>query len=601
MKSFLKYLLATIIGVIIVNTFMLIICLVMFISSISLISFTGSKSVTVSDNSILKLSFRDPIPDRASDNPLQNLNIMSMSMNKQTGLNKILKYIEQAGKDERIKGIYLDLTEIKSNFGALATIDEIRTALLKFKENGKFIYSYTNLGYDQKSYYLATVADSIFVNPETPLLLTGMSANVSFYKDLLKKIGVQPEVIRVGKFKSAVEPFIQDHMSDANREQVQTYLNSLWGNIIKGISETRDIPVEKITRLTNDFQVYPAEDFVKEGFFDGTVYEYEMLKKLNAACGISDSTQLSMVTLEQYQKAVTPTINLATDKIAVIYAQGDIGFEQSAASIGPELAQTIRKAREDKNVKAIVLRVNSPGGSALTSDIIWKEVQLAAQAKPLIASMGNVAASGGYYISCAADTIVADPTTLTGSIGIFGLLFSGEKLIKDKLGINSDVVKTNDHSDFGGGYPLPIPISDRPMTAYERNVMQNYINRGYDTFLDRVSQGRHMTKEAVNEIAQGRVWTGEDALKIGLVDVLGGLNDAIQIAATKAGLTEYRITELPTERNPLEDLLTNLTETVKAKIIKAELGEFYDIYHSQKQLLKINGMVARIPYDLTFN
>ena len=601
MKSFLKYLLATIIGVIIVNTFMLIICLVMFISSISLINFAGSKSVTVNDNSILKLSFKDPIPDRASDNPLQNLNIMNMSVDKQTGLNKILKYIEQAGKDERIKGIYLDLTEIKSNFGALATIDEIRTALLKFKESGKFIYSYTNLGYDQKSYYLATVADSIFVNPETPLLLTGMSANVSFYKDLLKKIGVQPEVIRVGKFKSAVEPFLQDHMSDANREQVQTYLNSLWGNIVKGISETRDIPVEKITQLTNDFQVYPAEDFVQEGFFDGTVYEYEMLKKLNAACGISDSTKLSMVTMEQYQRAVLPTINLATDKIAVIYAQGDIGFQQSASSIGPELAQTIRKAREDKNVKAIVLRVNSPGGSALTSDIIWKEVQLAAEAKPFIASMGNVAASGGYYISCAADTIVADPTTLTGSIGIFGLLFSGEKLIKDKLGINSDVVKTNDHSDFGGGYPLPIPISDRPMTAYERNVMQNYINRGYDTFLDRVSQGRHMTKEAVNEIAQGRVWTGEDALKIGLVDVLGGLNDAIQIAAAKAGLTEYQITELPTERNPLEDLLTNLTETVKAKIVKAELGEFYDIYHSQKQLLKINGMVARIPYDLTFN
>lgn len=292
---------------------------------------------------------------------------------------------------------------------------------------------------------------------------------------------------------------------------------------------------------------------------------------------------------------------LASDKIAVIYAQGEIGFQQSPTTIGPELAQTIRKAREDKNIKAIVLRVNSPGGSALTSDIIWKEVQLAAQEKPLIASMGNVAASGGYYISCAADTIVADPTTLTGSIGIFGLLFSGEKLIKDKLGINSEVVKTNDHSDFGGGYPLPIPISNRPMTAYERNVMQNYINQGYDSFLDRVSQGRHMTKEEVNEIAQGRVWTGEDALAIGLVDVLGGLEDAVQIAAAKAGLTEYQITELPAERNTLEDLLLNLTETVKAKIIKAELGEFYDTYRSQKELLKINGMVARIPYDLTFN
>ena len=601
MKSFLKYLLATIVGVIIVNTFMLIICMVMFISSISLISFTSNRSVTLKDNSILKISFKDPIPDRASENPLQNLNIMTLSVNKQMGLNNILKYIDQAGKDNRIKGIYLDLTEIQSNFGALATIDEIRTALLKFKESGKFIYSYSNLGYDQKSYYLATVADSVFVNPETPLLLTGMAANISFYKDLLKKIGVEPEVIRVGKFKSAVEPYIQDHMSDANREQVQTYLSSLWGNIIKGISESRNISIEKITRLTNDFQIYPTEEFVKEGFFDGTLYEYEMLGKLNAACGISDSTQLSMITLEKYQGAAHLPLNLATDKVAVIYAQGEIGFQQSPTAIGPELAQTIRKAREDKNIKAIVLRVNSPGGSALTSDIIWKEVQLAAREKPLIASMGNVAASGGYYISCAADTIVAEPTTLTGSIGIFGLMFSGEKLIKDKLGISSDVVKTNDHSDFGGGYPLPIPISNRPLTAYERNVMQNYINRGYDSFLDRVSQGRHMTKEEVNEIAQGRVWTGEDALVIGLVDVLGGLEDAIQLAVAKAGLTEYQITELPAERNTFEEILSNLTETVKAKIVKAELGEFYDTYRSQKELLKINGMVARIPYDITFN
>ena len=294
-------------------------------------------------------------------------------------------------------------------------------------------------------------------------------------------------------------------------------------------------------------------------------------------------------------------MNFAADKIAVIYAQGNIEFQQGPESIGPELATTIREAREDKNIKAIVLRVNSPGGSALTSDIIWKEVQLAAQTKPFIASMGNVAASGGYYISCAADTIVADPTTLTGSIGIFGLLFSGEKLIKDKLGISSDVVKTNEHSDFGGGYPLPIPISDRPLTDYERNVMQTYINRGYDTFLDRVSQGRHMTKEAVNEIAQGRVWTGEDALKLGLVDVLGGLEDAIAIAANKAGLNNYQITELPVERSPFEDILINFSQSIRTSILKSELGDFYDTYREQKELLKIKGMVARIPYDLTFN
>ena len=597
MKSFLKYLLATIVGIIIVH----VILFFVFIGLVGAIASFSSPSIEIKDNTILKLSLKTAIPDRASENPLQNFNLTTMSSEKQIGLNKILEYIDNASKDSRIKGIYLDLTEISSNFGALATIDEIRNALLRFKQSGKFIYSYTNLGYSQKSYYLATVADSVFVNPETPLLLTGMSANISFYKDLLKKIGVQPEVIRVGKFKAAVEPYIETHMSDANREQVQTYLGSLWGNIVKGISASRNIPVEKINQITDDFKIYPVEEFVKEGFFDGALYENAMLYKLREACGLTENEKLSLTSFEDYTKVTFPTVHFAAEKIAVIYAQGNIEFQQGPESIGPELATTIRKAREDKNIKAIVLRVNSPGGSALTSDIIWKEVQLAAQTKPFIASMGNVAASGGYYISCAADTIVADPTTLTGSIGIFGLLFSGENLIKDKLGISSDVVKTNEHSDFGGGYPLPIPISDRPLTEYERNVMQTYINRGYDTFLDRVSQGRHMSKEAVNEIAQGRVWTGEDALELGLVDVLGGLEDAIAIAANKAGLDYYQLIELPVERSPFKDILLNFSQSIRTSILKSELGDFYDTYREQKEWLKIKGMVARIPYDLTFN
>ncbi len=597
MKSFLKYTLATIVGIMIVHVILFFI----FIGFIGAIASFSEKTVTVKNNSILTIKLEGEILDRTSDNPLDNIDFLSFTPKKNLGLNKILASIQKAAKDSRIQGIYLDLTEIQGNFGALAFTQEIRNALQKFKESGKFIYSYSNLGYSQKSYYLATVADKIFVNPETPLLLTGMSSSISFYKETLAKLGIQPEVVKVGKFKSAVEPFISDEMSPANREQVQTYLSSLWGNIVKGISASRNIPVEKINQITDDFKIYPTEEFVKEGFFDGTLYENAMLDKLREACGLTDDEKLSLTNFEDYTKATFPSVNFAADKIAVIYAQGNIEFQQGPESIGPELATTIRKAREDKNIKAIVLRVNSPGGSALTSDIIWKEVQLAAQTKPFIASMGNVAASGGYYISCAADTIVADPTTLTGSIGIFGLLFSGEKLIKDKLGISSDVVKTNEHSDFGGGYPLPIPISDRPLTDYERNVMQTYINRGYDTFLDRVSPGRHMTKEAVNEIAQGRVWTGEDALKLGLVDVLGGLEDAIAIAANKAGLNNYQITELPVERSPFEDILINFSQSIRTSILKSELGDFYDTYREQKELLKIKGMVARIPYDLTFN
>ena len=276
-------------------------------------------------------------------------------------------------------------------------------------------------------------------------------------------------------------------------------------------------------------------------------------------------------------------------------------MEQSANTIGPELAKTIRKVRLDNRTKAMVLRVNSPGGSALTSEIIWREVQLTQQVKPVIVSMGNVAASGGYYISCAADTIVAEPTTLTGSIGIFGMFFSGEKLIKDKIGITTNTVKTNEHSDFGGSYPLPLPISSRPLTSYERNVLQNYVNQGYETFLKRVMAGRDMDRDELDAIAQGRVWTGEDAQKIGLVDVLGGLEDAIQIAAQKAGLNNYNLTEYPTVKNPVEEIISQLTSEVKARTMQEELGAFYSTWQQMKNAIHSQGLLARIPYDLVFN
>lgn len=597
MKSFLKYTLATIVGIIIVNAFIFFI----FISFIGIFAGLYEQPFNVKENTVLHLTFNSPIPDKASTNPLDNMNILSLTPTKQIGLNKILAYIKEAKTDQRISGIYLDLSDINSNFGALATVEEIREALLDFKKSGKFIYSYSTMGYSQKSYYLATVADSIFVNPESPLLLTGMSASISFYKETLEKLGLQPEIFRVGKFKSAIEPYISTEISEANREQVQTYLNSLWGNIVKGISSTRGISEERINQLTDNFQIYSPEEFTREGFFDGAIYQSEMLEKLKQACGLKTSEEIRFASLAEYMNGTVLPFSVTPNKIAVIYAQGDIGMQQTAESIGPELADTIRKARKDDRIKAIVLRVNSPGGSALTSDIIWKEVQLAAQTKPVIVSMGNVAASGGYYISCAATTILAEPTTLTGSIGIFGLMFSGEKLIKDKMGITTSTVNTNEHSDFGGSYPLPVPISNRPMTEYEKGVMQAYINRGYDTFLSRVSEGRHMSKEEVHEIAQGRVWTGEDALRIGLVDQLGGLNEAIQLAAEKAGLSDFQIIELPGDKNPLEEILGSFSTSIKERIIKEELEEWYEIYKGQQNILNNQGAVARIPYNITFN
>lgn len=593
MKSFLKYTLATIVGFLIVNVFLFFI-LIGFVSAVTALS---DKPVTVKDNSILVIKLDGEISDRASEFPFGNIDFLTLKAGKTLGLNKILESIRNAAKDSRITGIYLDLTEIQGNFGALASTEEIRNTLLKFKESGKFIYSYSNLGYSQKSYYLATVADKIFVNPEAPLMLTGMSSSISFYKNTLEKLGIQPEVVKVGKFKSAVEPFISDEISDANREQVQKYLNSSWGTIVKGIAESRNIPADTINAITNRFNIYTPKEFQTYGFFDGTVYEDEMIEILKEKNGISKTKELNSVLLTDYQK-VPFTGEIIKNKIAVIYAQGEIGSEQSSTAIGPELAKTIRKVRTDSSIKAIVLRVNSPGGSALTSEIIWREVDLATKEKPLIASMGNVAASGGYYISCAADTIVADPTTLTGSIGIFGMFFSGEKLIKDKMGINTNVVKTNEHSDFGGSYPLPLPISSRPLTGYERNVLQNYVNQGYETFLSRVMTGRGISHDDLDAIAQGRVWTGEDAQKIGLVDVLGGLEDAVKIAAAKAGLESYKIVEYPVDKNPLEELFSELIGSVKMRMMKEELGAFYDTWNRLKNMTNTQGLIARIPYDI---
>ena len=598
MKSFLKYVLATVVGIILANIIFILFSLLVLIGIIGTLSLSGSKTI-IRENTILRLSLDSPIADRVSGNPLENFDLLSMTPRQQTGLNQILKTIQQAAEDARISGIYLDLSDINANFGALATIEEIRDALLSFKESRKFIYSYSGMGYSQKSYYLATVADSLFVHPRTPLLLNGMSSGVTFYKETLEKIGIKPEVIRVGTYKAAVEPFIDTKMSDANREQMKAYLNSTWGTLLAGISKTRDIPVEKIHALTDNFRLYSPAEFVQEGFFDDVLYEDQMLDKLKRACSIEKDGQLKMTSLQEYQKNDNSTKGISSNKIAIIYAQGEIGEAPSSFTIGPNLAKTIRQAREDESVKAIVLRVNSPGGSALTSDIIWREVQLASETKPLVASMGNVAASGGYYIACAANHIVADPTTLTGSIGIFGLFFSGEKLMTKTLGLHTEVVNTNKHSDFGGTFPLPLPIADRPMTPYEREVMQRFVNEGYDTFLERVSQGRNMTKEQVDKIGQGRIWTGADALSIGLVDQLGGLNEAIQLAAKEAGIEEYQTIELPKPQSLFEEVFLEFSQNVKNRILKSELGEFYDFYQHHKSMLNQQGNVARIPYDIT--
>ncbi|MDR2413384.1 MAG: signal peptide peptidase SppA [Odoribacteraceae bacterium] len=591
MKKFFTYLLATITGVIVVN---IVFTIIFFgiLAGVAVMSFKKS-GVEIKTGTVLELSLDGTITDRPSGNPLETFDLFSLSRQSPTGLNRLLEKIRAAATDDRISGVYLNFHDVD---GGLALVEEIRAALLEFKKSGKFIHAYSSAGYTQTSYYLATVADSLFAGPGTPLLLTGLSATVSYYKEMLQRFGVNPEVVRVGKFKAAVEPFLDNKMSDANREQLSTYLSSRWKNIVKGIASERNIPAERVNQLTDEFRFYTAEELAREGLFDGVIWEDQMLEKLKRAAGSDE--KLSLVAFDDYEKAATP--NLAKEKIAVIYALGEIGMKQGTFSIGPALATTIREAREDPDVKAIVLRVNSPGGSANTSEIIWREVELAARVKPVIASMGNVAASGGYYIACAADTIIASPTTITGSIGVFGLFFSGQKLIEETIGIHPEVVKTNAHGDFGGSYPLsPLPVASRGLSPYERQVMQAHVNQTYDTFLDRVSQGRDMTTTAVNEIGQGRVWTGEDALAIGLVDMLGGLEQAIALAAGKAGLTEYRVEELPEPPNLWNVLFDDFPVAVKQRVMKSELGELYPFYERQKRLLNARGILARLPFELS--
>lgn len=598
MKTFLKYMLATIVGVLVVQLLAL---LLFFGIMAGVASSFGKSEVTVKDHSVLRLKLNGNIPDRVSDNPFDKLDFLSKSISEESvGLNDILKSIDKARRDDRIQGIYLDLTDIESNFGGLATAVEIRDALKAFKEDGKFVYAYSNLGYSQKAYFLATVADSLFVNPETPLLLTGMGGTSFFYKELLDKIGVKAEIVKVGKYKSAVEPFTQTEMSAPNREQVLTYLRSLWGHVLGGVSESRHISVDSLNGLADAAEFRTPESDMSIGLFDGVCYEDAMLDALKERCGIELDKKLNVIDIEDYKDAVLPDDTpSAKEKVAVVYASGEIGETQSATAIGPGLVETLRKVAKDKNVKAIVMRVNSPGGSALVSDIIWREVCLARAKKPFIVSMGNVAASGGYYISCAADTIVADPTTLTGSIGIYGMFFTGEKLIREKLGITSSSVTTNAHSDFGGGYPFGLPVANRSLTDYERGVLQKYIEKGYETFLTRVADGRGMTRDAVHEIAQGRVWTGSDALKIGLVDVLGGLETAIGIAADKAGLENYRVAEYPVEKDFLSGMLSNLSASAKSWAMQLDWGEAYEPVRRLRSLAHTpQGMVARIPYDM---
>ena len=584
MKRFLLYTLATITGIFLAS----ILLFFVMVGSLSVMIASGDKGIVVKNNSILTLNTSMVITDRTNDDPLAGFNFMDLSFTPSIGLNDILKSLELAANDPKVKGIFI---EVGPSSNGWATTREVRNALDKFRrESGKFIIAYSDKVVDQKSYYLSTVADKIYINPSTNLEFKGISGQVIFYKNALDKLGVEVQVLRHGKFKGAVEPYMLDSMSEENREQIKEYTGSIWNTVLEDISLSRDIPVADLQNYADNLVAYLAKGAFDNKLVDSLMYRDELEAILKEMTGISESKDLVTIGFPDYSKTLTGTKKVSVkDRISVIYAQGDIVSSINENEIeGERFAELIRKERMDSTVKAIVLRVNSPGGEATSADIIWREVELASRIKPVIVSMGDYAASGGYYISAAATKIFAQPVTITGSIGVFGLVPNAESLMKDKLGINTETVSTNRSSDF--------PSLFKPLTPYESSVMQQSIENVYDNFVDRVSSGRSMSYAEVDSIGQGRVWSGIDAREIGLVDEIGGLNDAITSAASLAGLSEYFIKELPEKEDTYTRIMKQLGGEVRLNILRKEFGVSYNLYNEFNKLKNYIGVQVRIPY-----
>lgn len=589
MKQFLKSLLASFLGTLLTLGILFFI-IVGMISAIT--AMADNEQVNVKPNSVLITKLDYPILERTSKNPFETLDFMNFENSKTIGMNDILANIKKAENDPNIKGIYLNLSSIQTSFGNL---EEIRNQLVNFKKSGKFIFAYSE-AYTQGAYYLATVADKIFLNPAGSIDFKGLVSQIMFMKGLLDKVGIEAQIVRGpnNKFKSAVEPYMLDKMSEANREQTEKLLSSLWNQMLKNISESRNISIEDLMRIADNLEANSADDALTLKLVDNLAYKDEILTYLQTELAVGETEKIETISLEKYTKAKTEDISLSQNKLAVIYAVGEIASGKSTeTSIGSEsLSNTIRKARLDEKIKAIVFRVNSPGGSALASEVIRREIELAVQTKPVIVSMGNVAASGGYWISTSGNYIFADPTTLTGSIGVFGMIPNFQQFFNEKLGITFDKATTNKNSDF-------IDLME-PMSEFKYKKLQDQVVKIYDDFTTLVSKTRGLRQSFVDSIGQGRVWTGVDAIELGLVDELGGLEQAIAYAVQKAELTDYRIVELPEQKDPFQMLLdaSDSDDNIRTAL-KNEMGEYYNYYEYIHQLSKMEGIQARLPFFMT--
>lgn len=587
MKTFLAALLAVVVGGVVSSL------LWVFI----FIGLAGSMESTtaVKPNSVLVVDLAEDITDAPSANPLGAIDFQSFTVRKTLSLAQVLRSVEAAKKDDRIKGIYLRLNGEGSM--DVAAVEELRAALEDFKQSGKFVISY-NENYSQVLYYLASVSDKIYLQPEGGMSWQGLSSTLMFYTGLFEKLDIKVDIFRptACKYKSAVEPYFLKKMSPENRRQMASLADSSWEVIVDAVSAARGIDKKVLNNLADKLAVSMPEEALAHNFVDALIYEDQM-NGVFAELGVelNDDGECELVSLGEYSKQVVDLQNISADKIAVVYAEGQIldGSGEQEAIYGETMAATIKSVRLDDKIKAVVLRVNSPGGSALASDVMWREIELLKAEKPVIISMGSMAASGGYYISAPGDVIVSNKMTLTGSIGVFGMIMNPNELLTKKVGVTFDSVSTNEHSTLGS--------FGHNMDAAERAVIMKGVDKVYTRFTSLVAEGRNLPIEKVLDIAAGRVWTGVQAQEIGLVDALGGLNNAIAIAAEKADLENYRVEEITGVEDPFTALMSQFGAKIKASILRSEMdSETYALYNKVKNITSKNGVMAMMPYEIEF-
>ena len=589
MKDFFKFTLATLTGIVLSGIVLFIIGIATLVGIIS----SSDTETVVKKNSVMMLDLKGTLVERTQESLEGLLGKFTGEAGNTYGLDDILASIKKAKENDNIKGIYIQASWLDAPY---ASLQAIRTALEDFKESGKFVVAYSD-NYTQGLYYLSSVADKVMLNPKGMIEWRGLASAPIFYKDLLQKLGIEMQVFKVGTYKSAVEPFTSTEMSPANKEQLTAFIGSTWNQILDGVSASRKIEKDSLNAYADRMLMfYPSDESVKCGLADTLIYQNNVRSYLKTLVKINEDDRLPILGLDDMiniKKSVPK--DKSGDILAVYYASGEItDYDGSATSdegiVGSKMIRDLRKLKEDDNVKAVVLRVNSPGGSAFASEQIWHAVKELKANKPVIVSMGDYAASGGYYISCAADSIIAEPTTLTGSIGIFGMI-PNVKGLTEKIGLTFDVVKTNKFADFGNLM--------RPVNGDERALLQMMISQGYDLFVSRCAEGRHMTKEGIEKIAEGRVWTGEMAKGIGLVDELGGIDKALEIAARKAELKGYTIVSYPTKKDILSTLLdVQPNNYVESQVLKSQLGDYYKDFNLLRNIKERAMIQARVPFEL---